>query len=906
MNQILSLDPTVRQLNDCGGCEGITIEAPLEISNRPGLSTIEARIGTHSRFKESLLALLSSQKYPQLQALSTRDDGDFTIALLDAWAVLADIITFYQERIAHENYLRTAVERRSLRELGRLLGYELRPGVAASAPLAFTLEPSVGAPASSSIAIGTRVQSLPGPGQKPQTFETVEAIEARPEWNAVRPRVSQPQPITAAMKSALLTGLAVNVKQSDSIFILAGNAAADHVLKRVRSVSTDPTANTTRLVLDDDPPDPPPFLYIYLLNRPPAPFITSPLIFNNNAINTVATSGVWSHANFLAQTKVQKWSMPAVKLNLKFQFFTLFMPVDKGVFALRQKASVFGHNAPYYYSIAPSQRLGQQVTDSGGAVQSVAAIYPTSWEGRTLADESPTHTTIDLDTTYSRVVVGSYVVIETPTSRAFLKVTDVIEMSRNSFTLNAKVTRLKVTSLSGDAFSSFILRQTTVFLESDRLPLAQLPIVDPVDSAPISLEGPYPELKVNQRVVLTGEATDLSGVTVSESLTIADAKLIDGFTWLTFSQGPLRSYVRKSVTFNANVALATHGETVEEVLGSGNSVSTFQRFTLRQPPLTFVSAKNPTGAASTLEVWVNSLLWTEVPSFFGLGPDDRVYLLRHTEEGTSYIQFGDGRNGARLPTGSENVRVRYRKGMGSEGLVDAGQLTLIQSRPLGVRSVTNPVSASGMADRETVDDARINAPLTVMTLDRIVSLQDYGDFARAFSGVAKARSELAWNNMGRRVFVTVAGPDGALIQETDDLYANLLSAMLAAGDSQVPLRVQTFSPAFFTLGGTVRAASDHLEAEVFSAIDVALRSAFSFSAREFSQPVAHSEVLAVIHGVSGVVAVDLDFLHRVDLPVTLENSLPAAGPRTVAGNVLGAELLILDARPLALSVIKPA
>ena len=95
--------------------------------------------------------------------------------------------------------------------------------------------------------------------------------------------------------------------------------------------------------------------------------------------------------------------------------------------------------------------------------------------------------------------------------------------------------------------------------------------------------------------------------------------------------------------------------------------------------------------------------------------------------------------GARVPTGRENVRVTYRKGIGVEGLVREQQLTLLGSRPLGVVGVTNPVEAGDAADADNPDDLRRNAPLPIHTLDRIVSLRDYEDFARAFTGVAKAR-----------------------------------------------------------------------------------------------------------------------------------------------------------------------
>src|SRR5215470_15866951 len=119
--------PAGQLLNDCGCCEGISTKTPVALYNRPGLSAIAYRVGTHAQFKASMLARLSAHDLPALGRLKTRDDDDFTIALLDAWAVTGDILTFYQERIANEAYLGTATERQSVIELARLIGDELRP-----------------------------------------------------------------------------------------------------------------------------------------------------------------------------------------------------------------------------------------------------------------------------------------------------------------------------------------------------------------------------------------------------------------------------------------------------------------------------------------------------------------------------------------------------------------------------------------------------------------------------------------------------------------------------------------------------------------------------------------------------------------------------------------------------------
>jgi hypothetical protein len=156
----------------CGCCAALPVQpAPGAVANLPGLDALSYRIGTHGSFLAAMVARLTTHALPDggrpLAGLRTRDPVDPAIALLDAWALIGDVLAFYQERIANEGYLRTAVERRSLLELGRLVGYELRPAVAATAHLAFTLTHDPQGDARVTVPAGTRVQSVPGPGAQP-------------------------------------------------------------------------------------------------------------------------------------------------------------------------------------------------------------------------------------------------------------------------------------------------------------------------------------------------------------------------------------------------------------------------------------------------------------------------------------------------------------------------------------------------------------------------------------------------------------------------------------------------------------------------------------------------------------------------------------------------------------------
>src|SRR5262249_52916980 len=156
---------------------------------------------------------------------------------------------------------------------------------------------------------------------------------------------------------------------------------------------------------------------------------------------------------------------------------------------------------------------------------------------------------------------------------------------------------------------------------------------DVVAGNTLVLDRAYLGLKTGRTVILTGERSDLPSETVSETRTLREVRIEAGFTVLVFNTELSYPYLRPTLTINANVALATHGESVNEVLGGGDATKPFQSFTLRQPPLTYTSAETATGSETSLGVRVNDLLWKEVPSFFGHGPDERIYVTRTDTEG---------------------------------------------------------------------------------------------------------------------------------------------------------------------------------------------------------------------------------------------------------------------------------
>jgi predicted phage baseplate assembly protein len=860
MSQVL--DPSLQNLNDCGCCEGLGAQTPVEVVNLPGLSAIAYRVGTHSQFKASMLASLSSFDNLALSNLRTRDDDDFSLALLDAWATVADVLTFYQERIANESYLRTATERFSLLQLARLIGYELQLGVAASTYLAFTIENVPGAPGQATIGSGTRVQSIPNPGEQPQTFETVEQIEARVEWNALKPRLTQTLQLTKDQLPELFQlgvpfqmtfqGITINLKPGDRVLIvILDNGQHYAVLRRVKDIVPDRTTQTT--VVD---------------------FTDNEVLYK--AVQTSRT----------------------------------------GVFALRTRASLFGVNAPDWNAMPNSVKKNY-----GG---------PTGSDWKLLDSISRSANQFDLDAVYSQIIPDNWMVLtrldsstsealaneegtQIPEKRAdaITQIHSVEDTGVAGYALSARVTQIRPirTSDLSVLFSGIEnmadLRRVAIYLQSEQLTLAEQPLADPIQGNQIVLDRIVSGLQQGQKLMVSGKRISAQDEVVSEIAFIKDTPFDNGhYTTITLNNSLQYAYDRTTVTIYANVALATHGERVqEEMLGSGDASQPYQSFTLRQSPLTYTSASTASGAASTLQVRVNDIEWHEVPSLYGHGPRDRVFVTRTSSDGKTTVEFGDGITGARPPTGQENVRATYRKGIGVGGLVKAGQLSLLMTRSLGVKSVINPQAPSGAADPESVDDARRNAPLAALTLERIVSLQDYEDFARAFAGIAKALATWTWSGLMRAAFVTVAGPNGAEVRSDSALYTNLLSAMQKAGDSYIPIRILSYRQAFFRLAAKVKVNGDYRTDLVLAAVEQALRTNSSFDARSFGQPVMLSEVIAIMQAVPGIVAVDVYRFYRTDDTSTLGGlpppSLPAAGPQAGAGtSLVAAELLTLAPGPL--------
>jgi hypothetical protein len=469
------------------------------------------------------------------------------------------------------------------------------------------------------------------------------------------------------------------------------------------------------------------------------------------------------------------------------------------------------------------------------------------------------------------------------------------------------------------------IRGTTVFAQSEQLELAEAPL-DPLKNAvcgsEIELDGFYSGLEAGRWLVITGERADITpsdpkkqkpvpeqpkqpdpmgyGVEpqmgneqekpppVIGGLKSAELVMLAGLrhndlqddkfsTTLLLANELAYCYKLDTVVIYGNVAHATHGETRSEVLGSGDASQPLQSFTLKQPPLTFISAPTVSGIDTTLKVRVNDILWHETESLAELGPKDRSYLTRTNDEGKTQIIFGNGEKGARPATGIENITATYRNGIGRAGNVKAEQISLVATKPLGVKEVINPLPATGGADKEDRDTARRNTPLAVMSLDRLVSVQDYEDFARTFAGIGRARAARLSDGRRQVVFLTIAGADDIPIAETSDLFQNLRLAIHKFGDPFQAVQIKKRRLKLLVIGANVRVHPDYLWEKVEAQVRAALLDKFSFAQRELGQDALLSEAVSAMQMVEGVLYVDIDSFGAVDEGIASADLAKLAG-----------------------------
>jgi uncharacterized phage protein gp47/JayE len=818
----------------CGTCLTCTTSAP-------GRAVADPLVFRHAAIKARLLSRIASAEIEgtrPLDRLGTREDDDPAIALIDAVAGTLHVLAWNAARLFDDGSIKRTEDRDALVDLTGMLGYEPRPALAATTTLAFTLDTFTGSPKIAAIPKGTKVASVPGQDEKPQTFETDADLEARAEWNALLPVQQRTEPaVSTATASITITGTSTSARVGDLLvaYLQPQGATNAWLAARIARLTRELTLVPPRTVIE-----------LADATALPAPASMKGNAFKNQVI------------------------------------------------ILGQRAAAFGSTAP------DMNLLPSAVQTSHGQQDPTTK----NWEWANLAMPAGgtiTGGTVDLDAVYPDAMKGRFTRFtrgSAANQTQLGEITSATELGRKGFGLAAKVTRVVVNGidLTAAGFKDKV-RETAIYIETSRETLLVTDADVEMPGTPadrITVQGAV-TLPIGRRIVLSGEQwtiTPGSGPRIAEVAILKSSSAAGGGNTLLVFEGNLASEFRSTtLSLLANAVAASHGDTPAtgaELVGSAAAASPSPRFALKRSRLAYVPADNLRGYAPAIEVRVGERLYTEVPTLFGLGSEDRSYTVRTGREGTASVQFA-----GRLPSGTHNVSALYRTGGGTAGNLGSGRLTTIMTPILGVGSVTNPVAADGASDAETIEDMRTAAPQSIRTLDRVVSLADFEAFARAYRGVGKALATELQVGMRSVVCLTIATT--TLASPGTDLVTALKNALAEVTVPGRTIRIEGFDD--LTAQVTIALASDPAlpRASVEAAVRTMLAKRFGRAARRFGEALPRSAVLAALHDVEGVVAARLTVFAIPNGPPESEDRLLCPAPTFVNGQFVKAGLLSIHA-----------
>lgn len=814
----------------------------------PGLDWLDVAVNSQPGFWESMLDRISSQG--SLAGLSTREPDDSLIGLFDAAATMLDVLSFYGERITNEAFIRTAQERRSVLELAELIGYKLAPGVAASTSFVVEVEPPPGVGEDVAIRAGLPVQKLPGEDQVAAIYESSTDLVARKDFNVLRPVIVEPERPQFGSLSIALDGTGLGLTAGDQLVLVGDERADDATSERwelrtvvdTEEVTTDPSITSDAI----------PSRTIVTFDRPLghiAPHVDP------------TASGATCHL-------------------------------------LTRSGALFGSAAVRWHDLPVGLRVGELNPDP--ASSNVFLAGPYAGQENTWVDANLRAGTrqLWLDRVYKDIAVDSWIVLTRTGYQELYRVTNAQHGSRNAYMMSGPSTRVRLDG--SENIELFSIRNAIVFCGSRELPLASVPRSTPLGGSSMIVHGhvDVPE----DRVVSLAGTDAATGEPIAEELVVKQSTIdhVGETTEIEFTTATVHTYRPEGCRLHANVVDANHGQTVRsQPIGSGNASTEFLTLSLpttTDAPLTYVAASSPTGRASSLEVRVDGVLWNEVPTLAYSSSEDRVFTVRHRDDGAVSIQFGDGLTGARPGSGDNNITATWRTGVGTPGRALAEQISLPLGMPLGLKTVINHLAATGSEDPETLATARVNAPTTIKALGRIVSLPDVEDFARTFAGVGWANAQALDDGDQPIVVLSVALADGSPLLAGSQTEERLIEALDLARIADRPIVVRGHVNRPVDVEVVVEFDPSHPAEELHVAVTAAVVGLFDHTPRlgvsgGFGQLLTPTIVHGALHEISGVRGVALRRLNSGRSRSRVSEVL-AQPARFSGGAVQPAELLV--------------
>ena len=779
-------------------------------------------------------------------------EPDVARTFMELSALVGHVLAVYQRQYAAEAYLSTARAGSSLVRHARRLAYEPDPGLAATGHVVLFAKDGV----SGTVDAGLALASVPLGEQSAQDYETRGALAVDAALNTLEPLgATEPVVIATAATTLRLAGTGHGLEAGDLVAFI-GPQWRGLVVKEVEEAED----RTTTTVTFDRPlqlssavtvsaADPPQLLSRPGLRLRPFAADADPALYPPALVQTA---------------------------NPTSEAATATTP------QIGYEVSGYNTNDVYLSEQVPEPLGGNFVIRRRGADLFALRVVAESTVGVTLRRTATITVTVrDVTVTQSGTTWT--------TTTAPKQVTETVRSH-----IGATVTAIRVTdgqSTVPRPSQPFPAEFLTGWGASAELAAGE-PSTDPVPES-LSFAGELAQLTPGRALVFTDRAGTAAEVVTVRRTTVGDG--ITNIWWDPTGEGapPSGGWVLGDLLVHANVASVSHGRTVRETLGGSDGVTPFQRFELKEAPVSVLPSV--AGGDPALEVRVDGVLWERVRDFHDSGPDARHFRSETDEEGVTTVVFGDGRNGAVPPSGDKNVTGAYRVGLGRDGDVEPHRLSRIKRAHLLLARADNLTAVAGGTGAADPGAVRAQATRYIRTFDRAVSVTDVADLALTIPGIARAAAR--WDqSLGIRL--TVATATGATPPALDVVRAFLD----ARRDVSVPLTLVEPEPRELRIVVDLEADPAWLVEAVEQSIREALHGTaedapgmFTFPARDLGQPAFRSEVYARLEALPGVIGVTVTTFQAVEL-------LSGAHPVEAADVVTAAEDQWLHLSPAELTI----
>lgn len=236
-----------------------------------------------------------------------------------------------------------------------------------------------------------------------------------------------------------------------------------------------------------------------------------------------------------------------------------------------------------------------------------------------------------------------------------------------------------------------------------------------------------------------------------------------------------------------------------------------QRYALKYFPVliqdTYKTKKTGT-VVDILSVYVADLehgeasqKWQRVKSFAGANSTSQVYMTETNDYNETSIVFGDGVFGKKPPEGAL-ITCSYVVGGGEVGNVGLGSIKALEDNLAGIKNTENVEIVEYGSEAETVDEIKINAPVSHRNIWGALTVNDFAGLIKATFGSvedaeAKRASDDNWDTLRvDDIKIYVQTKDEVAYAEAYDVptipdswyvnnetYSNIISSISAFFDS---------------------------------------------------------------------------------------------------------------------------